>query len=113
MKIKMHQFICVPIRLTREHYAIPASKGYTPIRKYVITVRIIWRNKSLTHCLHMHQVNLHSTLLHKNCGNLGHMGIFFEVKNIALTVMVCIALFKTISELQKERLCQPCAAMFS
>ena len=38
----------------------------------------------------------------------------FEVKNnIALTVMVCIALFKMIGEIQSEKLCQSCAAAFN
>ena len=38
----------------------------------------------------------------------------FEVKtNIALTVTVCIASFKAIGELQRERLHQSRAAVFS
>ena len=81
-----------------------------------------------THCLLICQVLLvtwillhctkftdNSVYLLKGCRNLyslwdTYMGGFEDRNNIALMVMVCIVSFEVISELQRKRLRQSCAA---
>ena len=80
--------------------------------------------RACTHCSHMRQVPLVTCILLCYTKIMGSISVYplkgcttcytpcethmggFEVKNdIALTVTVCIALFKAISELQKDITC--------